>query len=160
MWLVSLLLIVIAVLLWLLYSTVDSFNEDLKQLRMLVGHIERFIMENGDADVLNRKKVSLAHETDTDTEPFAQQQAQAQKLQAQAQLQSQLQPQRQASEEQPVTVNLNTATKTALTGLPKVGAATAQKIIDARPFTSVEDLQVKVGLSDEVYSGIRERVTI
>ncbi len=38
---ICLLLTVIAWLLWLNYQTLDGFNEDLKQLRMLVGHIER-----------------------------------------------------------------------------------------------------------------------
>jgi hypothetical protein len=28
-------------LLWMTYQTLDGFNEDLKQLRVLVGHIER-----------------------------------------------------------------------------------------------------------------------
>lgn len=36
-----LMLVVIAWLLWLNYQTLDGFNEDLKQLRVLVGHIER-----------------------------------------------------------------------------------------------------------------------
>lgn len=40
---ICLLLAVIAWLLWLNYQTLDGFNEDLKQLRLLVGHIERKI---------------------------------------------------------------------------------------------------------------------
>jgi len=38
---ICLLLAVIAWLQWLSYQTLDGFNEDLKQLRVLVGHIER-----------------------------------------------------------------------------------------------------------------------
>jgi hypothetical protein len=38
---VCLMLVVIAWLLWLNYQTLDGFNEDLKQLRLLVGQIER-----------------------------------------------------------------------------------------------------------------------
>lgn len=38
---ICLMLVVIAWLLWLNYQTLDGFNEDLKQLRLLVGHIER-----------------------------------------------------------------------------------------------------------------------
>jgi hypothetical protein len=41
MFFIGLMLVVIAWLLWLNYQTLDGFNEDLKQLRMLVGHIER-----------------------------------------------------------------------------------------------------------------------
>jgi hypothetical protein len=38
---ICLLLVIIAGLLWLNYQTLDGFNEDLKQLRLLVAHIER-----------------------------------------------------------------------------------------------------------------------
>ena len=38
---ICLLLVIIAGLLWLNYQTLDGFNEDLKQLRLLVSHIER-----------------------------------------------------------------------------------------------------------------------
>jgi len=38
---ICVLLTIIAVLLWLNYQTLDGFNEDLKQLRLLVAHIER-----------------------------------------------------------------------------------------------------------------------
>jgi protein-tyrosine phosphatase len=41
MFFIGLMLVVIAWLLWLNYQTLDGFNEDLKQLRLLVGHIER-----------------------------------------------------------------------------------------------------------------------
>lgn len=41
--LVFVLLLVIAWLLWLNYQTLDGFNEDLKQLRLLVAHIERHL---------------------------------------------------------------------------------------------------------------------
>jgi hypothetical protein len=40
---ICLLLAAIVWLLWLNYQTLDGFNEDLKQLRMLVAHIERTI---------------------------------------------------------------------------------------------------------------------
>ncbi len=39
--LIIILLIAIICLLWMTYQTLDGFNEDLKQLRVLVGHIER-----------------------------------------------------------------------------------------------------------------------
>ncbi|MCB1615661.1 MAG: hypothetical protein KDI30_06580 [Pseudomonadales bacterium] len=47
---VCILLIIIAILVWRIYSTVDSFNEDLKQLRILVGHIERHLSNITDDD--------------------------------------------------------------------------------------------------------------
>ena len=39
--LITVLLAAIVWLLWMNYQTLDGFNEDLKQLRLLVGHIER-----------------------------------------------------------------------------------------------------------------------
>ena len=41
MFFIGLMLVLIAWLLWLNYQTLDGFNEDLKQLRLLVAHIER-----------------------------------------------------------------------------------------------------------------------
>lgn len=40
---ICVMLVVIAWLLWLNYQTLDGFNEDLKQLRLLVAHIERHL---------------------------------------------------------------------------------------------------------------------
>lgn len=40
---ICLMLAVIAWLTWLNYQTLDGFNEDLKQLRLLVSHIERHV---------------------------------------------------------------------------------------------------------------------
>jgi len=40
---ICLMLVIIAWLLWLNYQTMDGFNEDLKQLRLLVSHIEKRI---------------------------------------------------------------------------------------------------------------------
>lgn len=46
---ICLLLLAIVWLLWLNYQTLDSFNEDLKQLRLLVSHIERRL--SGEAEL-------------------------------------------------------------------------------------------------------------
>ena len=40
---ICLLLAAVVWLLWLNYQTLDGFNEDLKQLRLLVAHIERHV---------------------------------------------------------------------------------------------------------------------
>lgn len=121
MWLVSLLLVVIVVLLWMLYNTVDSFNEDLKQLRLLVGHIERFIAEDKDAEIMNRQKVSVAHAS---------------------------------------IVSINSDNKTALMTLPKIGSATAQKIIDNRPYSALSQLKEKASLGEELFALIEARVSL
>ena len=58
------------------------------------------------------------------------------------------------------TVNLNTASKARLQTLPRVGAVIADHIIEARPFTSVEDLRSVSGITNAIYADINQRVTI
>jgi competence ComEA-like helix-hairpin-helix protein len=61
-------------------------------------------------------------------------------------------------------VDINNASKSELTKLPGVGAATAQKIINYRefeqPFTSVDDLLKVSGISQGLVDKIRDEVTI
>lgn len=56
-------------------------------------------------------------------------------------------------------VDLNTATEEELEGLKGVGPATAKKIIDSRPYTSVQDLK-KAGLSDKLIASLGPHVTV
>jgi DNA uptake protein ComE-like DNA-binding protein len=56
-------------------------------------------------------------------------------------------------------VDLNTATEEELEGLKGVGPATAKKIIDSRPYTSVQDLK-KAGLSDKLIASLGSHVTV
>jgi DNA uptake protein ComE-like DNA-binding protein len=55
-------------------------------------------------------------------------------------------------------VDLNTASLSELEALPGVGAATAKKIVDNRPYSSVRDL-AKAGVSDSTIDKIRGMVT-
>lgn len=57
-------------------------------------------------------------------------------------------------------VNINNATLEQLDSLPGIGPATAQKIIDARPFESIEELLDVNGIGDSKYSEIVNLVTI
>jgi DNA uptake protein ComE-like DNA-binding protein len=56
-------------------------------------------------------------------------------------------------------VDLNTATEEELEGLKGVGPATAKKIIDGRPYSSVQDLK-KAGLSDKLIASLGPHVTV
>ncbi len=55
-------------------------------------------------------------------------------------------------------VNLNSATQQELEALPGVGEATAKKIIDGRPYSSVDDL-AKAGVPKSTIDKIRSQVT-
>lgn len=57
-------------------------------------------------------------------------------------------------------ININSASLSELDELPGVGPVTAQKIIDGRPYTSVEDLQSLDGISDTLYNNIVTLVTV
>lgn len=57
-------------------------------------------------------------------------------------------------------VDLNTASKAALEKLPGVGAATADNIIAARPFKTVEDLKNVKGIGEAKFDKLKSLVTV
>src|SRR5262245_2781503 len=57
-------------------------------------------------------------------------------------------------------LNVNTATKEQLKHLDGIGDKRAQDIIDARPFSSVDELELVKGIGPVVLGKIRDRVTV
>ena len=61
-------------------------------------------------------------------------------------------------------VNINTATQNELDGLPGIGPALAQRIIDFREengnFKSIEDIQNVKGIGDSKFDEIRDKIVV
>jgi len=56
-------------------------------------------------------------------------------------------------------IDINSATLKDLRSLPGVGQVTARKIVEGRPYTSVEDLKVRKVLSVKTYDKIRDQIS-
>lgn len=57
-------------------------------------------------------------------------------------------------------INLNTASESDLDTLPGIGPATATKIIENRPYQSIEDLLEKKAVGQSVFEKIKDQVTV
>lgn len=56
-------------------------------------------------------------------------------------------------------ININLATSKDLDTLPGIGPVTAEKIINARPFASIEDLKARKVVSNSVYEKIKDLIS-
>lgn len=57
-------------------------------------------------------------------------------------------------------ININSATLSELDTLPGIGPVTAQKIIDNRPYQTLEELVSKKAVSASVFAKIKEKITL
>lgn len=57
-------------------------------------------------------------------------------------------------------ISINTATEKELDSLPGIGLVTAQKIISARPYSSLEDLISKKVISNSVFGKIKDKISL
>lgn len=57
-------------------------------------------------------------------------------------------------------ININNSSESELDVLPGVGAVTAQKIIDNRPYQSVDELLSKKVVSQKVFDSIKDQITV
>lgn len=57
-------------------------------------------------------------------------------------------------------ININSASQSVLESLPGVGPVTAGKIIDGRPYQSVEELKSKKAIGNSLYDKIKDKLTI
>lgn len=65
-----------------------------------------------------------------------------------------------ASETQSGLINVNIASSSELDSLPRIGPVTAQKIIEGRPYSSVEDLINKKVLGPKTFEGVKDLVSV
>ena len=61
---------------------------------------------------------------------------------------------------QNILININSASAVELDKLPGVGPARAQKIIDARPYSGIEELVTKKAVTGSVYDEIKNMVSV
>jgi DNA uptake protein ComE-like DNA-binding protein len=64
----------------------------------------------------------------------------------------------EALDVRPARVDVNLASRDALTVLPGVGAKTAARLVDARPFVSLEEVRAVLG--DELFARVVEHITL
>lgn len=57
-------------------------------------------------------------------------------------------------------ININSATSSQLDKLPGIGAVTAQKIIEGRPYSSIDELKTKKIVGSKVYEQIKEKISV
>jgi len=57
-------------------------------------------------------------------------------------------------------VNLNTATLDELDTLPGVGPATAQRIVEGRPYGAIDDLMRVKGIGQATFDKLKDLVTV
>ncbi len=56
-------------------------------------------------------------------------------------------------------ININTASPESLDTLPKIGPVTAQKIVNGRPYGTIEDLVSKKVLTQKTFDGLRDMIS-
>lgn len=56
-------------------------------------------------------------------------------------------------------ININSASSSELESLPKIGAVTAQKIIDGRPYTRIEELIERKVIGEKTFEAIKESIS-
>lgn len=64
------------------------------------------------------------------------------------------------SESETGLININTVSSGSLDSLPGIGQVTAQKIMDNRPYSSINDLLDKKVVSAKVFSQIKDKITV
>lgn len=57
-------------------------------------------------------------------------------------------------------ININTASKEILDSLPGIGPVTAQKIINGRPYSSVDELLSRKIVGSKVFEQIKDKITV
>ncbi len=68
----------------------------------------------------------------------------------------------QAAEAQPATkkININKATAKELESLPGIGPALSKRIIEGRPYKTIEDIKKVKGIGEKTFEKIKDKITV
>ena len=136
--------------LWLLYVLVQNTSESLAKQQAILSELNSLSdalnrMRDGQSDVASSKVVkadkpvkNVDRVEGTVSESAAE----------------------ESDNQDSVKLNINEASTTQLQALPGIGKVVAQKIVDARPFNSVDELAKVSGVSEELLEKLRVLVTL
>lgn len=147
MWFIT--LVAIVAIIWFLYVIAQNSGENLQNQREILRELKDIRSEVSELSKLSSSMTPPEKQQLPSIDAGTDQAVQASKLQNE-----------EFDGDSHALVNINTAGLNELQSLPGVGKVVAQKIIDARPYDSIESLEAVPGVSSELLNKLKLLVTL